>query len=639
MRLGSLLHSLRLQRRPGGQQFPWERPARRDPWSRRTLTWALALLVVIGAIIFVAVRPSASPSGGGGGPAAPAPAAQDQGGLAALGPLVYVFGPTTPQAQIQSTVDTIARDQATNQFGPQRYALLFQPGTYGSAAHPLSFQVGYYTQVAGLGQNPSDVTINGVVDVRNQCRAQGTSGPQRCSALENFWRSLSNLTVHVTGQTGCEAGTDIWAVSQAAPIRQVELTGGRLALTDACTTGPHYASGGFIADSRLADPVTDGAQQQFLVRNTDLSGWSNGLWNQVFAGDPGAPVQSFSVSSGRANGTEPYTTLATNPVTEAEPYLAQTATGYAVLVPPVRTNSSGPSWASGPAPTAIDLQRFFVATPTSGAATINAALAAGQDLIFTPGVYHLNQTIEVTHPHTVVLGLGFPTLIPASGVISMNVANVAGVKLSGLIFDAGPVRSPVLLQVGAPGTKTSGDASDPTLIQDTYFRIGGAEAGQATDSLVVNSPNVILDDIWAWRADHGAGVGWTSNTADTGVAVNGGQVTAYGLFVEHYQKAEVVWRGQDGTDVFFQNEMPYDPPSQAAWTQGAGFEGYPALQIGPGVTSFRGYGLGSYCDFNQGQDIQVTAAFQTPDAPGVQLHDLLTYFLNGSGEIAHVVDN
>ena len=100
-----------------------------------------------------------------------------------------------------------------------------------------------------------------------------------------------------------------------------------------------------------------------------------------------------------------------------------------------------------------------------------------------------------------------------------------------------------------------------------FFRIGGATPGKATTSLVVNSDNVILDDIWAWRADHGNGVGWTANTADTGLIVNGDNVTAYGLFVEHYQKYEVIWNGENGKVIFFQNEMPYDPPSQAAWMQ------------------------------------------------------------------------
>jgi len=47
--------------------------------------------------------------------------------------------------------------------------------------------------------------------------------------------------------------------------------------------------------------------------------------------------------------------------------------------------------------------------------------------------------------------------------------------------------------------------------------------------------------------DHGAGVGWTRNTADTGLEVTGDNVTATGLFVEHYQKNEVIWSGQGRT--------------------------------------------------------------------------------------------
>jgi hypothetical protein len=213
------------------------------------------------------------------------------------------------------------------------------------------------------------------------------------------------------------------------------------------------------------------------------------------------------------------------------------------------------------------------------------------------------------------------------------------VKLSGMIIDAGPRTSPVLLQVGGPLAGRAGDPADPSLVQDVFFRIGGATAGSATDSLVVNSPDVILDDIWAWRADHGAGVGWGSNTADTGLVVNGDDVTAYGLAVEHYQKNEVIWNGQHGEDIFFQNEMPYDPPSQAAWMSGPAADGYPALLITPRVTSFTGYGMGSYCFFNSGVPIQSATAFRVPVTPGVRLHDLLTRFLNASGGIEHVVND
>jgi hypothetical protein len=544
-----------------------------------------------------------------------------------------------PQSQIQATVNSIASQQISNQFGTQRYALLFEPGTYGSAADPLTFQVGYYTEVAGLGGSPGDVTINGTIDVYNQCFPT-TDGSSNCIALDNFWRSMSNLTINISGQTGCQSNTDFWAVSQAAPMRRVSITGGTLSLMDYCSAGPQYASGGFIADSSFSGNVVNGSQQQFLVRNTNLNGWSNGVWNQVFSGDPGAPAQSFSATSGLAGGTAPYTTLATSLVTQEEPFLQTDSAGqYSVFVPALQHNSSGPSWASGPAAgSAIPISKFFIATPGTPVLAIDAALALGKNLILTPGVYDLKAPILVTRPNTIVLGLGFPTLVPQNGTAAMQVLGVPGVKLSGMIFDAGPKNSPVLLQVGGPLAARTGSATDPTLVQDVFFRIGGATAGSATDSLVVNSSDVILDDIWAWRADHGAGVGWTSNTADTGLIVNGNNVTAYGLAVEHFQKNEVIWNGQGGEDIFFQNEMPYDPPSQAAWMSGSA-NGYPAFVISPKVTSFSGYGLGSYCFFNQGVPIESTTAFSVPNSPGVQLNDVFTRFLNGSGSIDHVVND
>ena len=314
---------------------------------------------------------------------------------------------------------------------------------------------------------------------------------------------------------------------------------------------------------------------------------------------------------------------------------------YRVFVPAVRRGSVGPSWTSGAASgRALPVQRFFIAAPGDPVSAINAALARGQNLILTPGVYHLDQSIEVTRPDTVVLGLGFPTLVPANGIVAMQVASVQGVKLSGMIFAAGPLRSPVLLQVGsAPGLGPA-DPADPTLVQDVFFRLGGAAAGRAATSLVIDSSQVILDDIWAWRADHGDGVGWTDNSGDTGLDVQGDDVTAYGLFVEHYEKDEVIWNGRDGTDIFFENEMPYDPPSQAAWRASPVTDGYPAFLITGRAAGFHGYGMASYSFFDRGVPIQATAAFQTAGPPGSELHDLLTVFLStaGSGGIEHVVN-
>jgi hypothetical protein len=275
--------------------------------------------------------------------------------------------------------------------------------------------------------------------------------------------------------------------------------------------------------------------------------------------------------------------------------------------------------------------------------SIHRTLRRGKNLILTPGVYPLERTVEVARPDTVVLGMGFATLIPQQGRVAMNVEGTHGVLLSGLLFDAGADNSPVLLQVGDRNGHNDSQDSDPSALQDVFFRIGGAAAGKATTSLVVNSDNVILDDIWAWRADHGNGVGWTVNTADTGVIVNGDNVTAYGLFVEHYQKFEVKWNGDGGTVIFFQNEMPYDPPSQAAWMEAPGVDGWAVIKVGSEVEQFTGYGLGSYSFFNQGLDIFAAHAFEVPTTlPAGSLHDLLTIFLDpthGKGGILHVVND
>src|SRR6516165_2200211 len=219
--------------------------------------------------------------------------------VAAFGPNVCVFNTTMSQASIQADLDNIASQQVSNQFGSQRFAIFLEPGTYGSATHPLIFQVGYYTSVAGLGLHPGDVVINGSINVYNQCFGSNSN----CIALVNFWRSLSNLTINVTGNkpggNGCSANTDFWAVSQASPIRRVQVNG-LLSLMDYCDGSPDFASGGFITDSVFTGrTVINGSQQQWVTRNSTLDGWSNGVWNQVFCGTNGAPDQNFNVNGGK----------------------------------------------------------------------------------------------------------------------------------------------------------------------------------------------------------------------------------------------------------------------------------------------------------------------------------------------------
>jgi len=490
-----------------------------------------------------------------------------------FGPNVTIFDPSMPIAQIQATVDAIASQQIGNQFGTQRYALLFKPGTYGTANTPLNFQVGYYTTVAGLGLSPNDVIINGSINVYNQCDATN-----RCVALTNFWRSLENLTINVNNPPDCKHG-EFWAVSQAAPMRRVHVDG-LVTLMDYCTA-PSFASGGFIADSDFTGgTVVNGSQQQWITRNSVLDGWTNGVWNQVFSGVTGAPAQCFPAQSACGG---PYTTIAASPITREAPFLYVDNRGqYSVFVPGVQRNTSGTSWAAGPGPgRSIPLDEFFIAQPGDGARPIDEALSRGKNVLLTPGVYQVDRTLRVEREGTIVLGLGIPTLVPRRGNIVMSVDDARGVDIEGVLFDAGVVNSPTLLEVGhrgddhdrgdRDGARKNSNMPNPGVLHDVFFRVGGPHVGKATVSLEVNSDNVVLDDIWAWRADHGVAgsVGWDVNTGATGVVVNGDNVTATGLFVEHYQKYNVIWSGEHGRTIFFQNELPYDPPDQAAWLSGS----------------------------------------------------------------------
>ena len=542
-----------------------------------------------------------------------------------FGPNVKIFDPGMSTGEIKAAMDAIAAQQVSNEFGTERYALLFRPGTYGTAAGPLNVQVGYYTEVAGLGASPEDVVVNGTIDVYNRCLA-----PDNCIALVNFWRSLSNLRIDVAGKGGCQFG-EFWAASQAAPMRRVHVNG-HTTLMDYCSS-PAFASGGFIADSQFDSTVINGSQQQYLVRNSRLAGWSNGVWNQVFAGVAGAPPQSFP--------SPPYTTLDTSPASREKPFLyVDGRNRFHVRVPDARFDSSGTTWADGMTPgRSIPITQFFIAKPTDSVHAINKALSRGRHVLFTPGVYGIDETIRVKRRGTVVLGLGLATLTAEQGVVPMTVDDVPGVVVAGLVFDAGPVNSPVLLRVGSGrGGPGSSDPDVPTTLNDVFFRIGGPHVGKATVSLEVNSDDVILDHIWAWRADHGAGVGWTSNTADTGVVVNGDDVVATGLFAEHYQKYNVVWTGENGKTVMFQNELPYDPPNQAAW-QHDGVLGWAAYKVADSVRTHEAWGLGSYAFFNVDPTIHAARGFEVPVTPGVRLHDVLTLSITNHGTIDHVVND
>jgi hypothetical protein len=526
-----------------------------------------------------------------------------------FGPNVSIFDPSMSASTIQSKVDSIFSQQQSAQFGSGRFALLFKPGTYN-----VNVNVGFYTHVAGLGALPDNVVINGAV----HSSAAWFNG----NATLNFWRAAENLSVTPTG------GKDTWTVSQASPYRRMHVRGG-LDLADGGP--PDWSSGGFISDAKIDGQVSSLTQQQWFSRTSQFGSWTGSNWNMVFVGVAGAPPQSFP--------NPPDTTVASAPVVREKPFLYVDGSGnYQVFVPAIRTNASGTTWGSGaPAGTSIPIGSFYIAKAgTDTAATMNNALASGKHLILTPGMYTMNDTLRVNNANTVVLGLGFPTLVASNGVTLISVADVDGVKVAGLLMDAGSTSSSVLMEVG-PSGGAADHSANPTSLHDVFARIGGAALGKASVTLRVNSNNVIVDHTWLWRADHGNGVGWTSNTAANGLVVNGNNVTIYGLFVEHYQQYNVVWNGQGGRTYFFQNELPYDPPNQASWMNGT-TRGFAAYKVADSVTSHEGWGLASYCFFSTNSSVVADRSFEVPVNANVKFHGLATVAIAGTGTIAHVIN-
>ncbi|MEG3614664.1 adenylyl cyclase [Isoptericola haloaureus] len=600
---------------------------------------ALALGVTVAALLGTA---------GAAGPVAASPPQQVDPYDPDLGPNVTVFDPSTPQAEIEATLDELADQQTDAEMSTDRYSVLFTPGSYGSAEEPLQARVGYYTEVAGLGAAPGDVDVHGAIEVYNRC-LNDIPGSPNCIALVNFWRTLSNLhlTVDGAGQDGCRASANFWAVSQAVSMRRLDVDG-FVSLMDYCTDGPQYASGGFIADSRFDTAPLNGSQQQWLTRNSEMPEWSNAVWNQVFSGVVGAPDDS-------AFPDPPYTTLDTTPVSREKPYLFVDDDGrWNVRVPAAQSGTRGVSWADGTtAGRTVGIEDFFVARPGDSVREINTNLARGKHLLLTPGVYDIAETIEVKRPDTVVLGMGHATLTAVDGAVPMKVADVPGVVVAGVTIDAGETESELLLQVGKADGEHGhrADPANPTTLSDVYFRVGGPHVGSTDTALEVNSDHVLIDHTWVWRGDHGVEgfptggengvngdtVRWNTNIGRTGVRINGDDVTATGLFVEHFQEFNTVWNGERGTTVLYQNELPYDPPTQAHWTRPDGTLGWAGYKVADDVTEHTLHGGGVYV-FNQNNPEIVTEnGFEVPETPGVTLHHVMTVNLS-AGTINHVVN-
>ncbi|RYZ95785.1 MAG: coagulation factor 5/8 type domain-containing protein [Moraxellaceae bacterium] len=485
--------------------------------------------------------------------------------------------------------------------------MLFKPGVY-----DIDIPVGFFTHIMGLGAFPDQVRIS---SVRSEAVLPNNN------ATQNFWRGLENFSVS-------PAGGMRWGVSQAVPFRRMHVIDNNITLT----TNYGWGSGGWIADSIIDKDVSAWAQQQWIARNSQWGSWSGALWNMVFVGIP----------NNLPGGTWPTTAntfINTTPIVREKPFLYLNGNNYEVFVPSLRVNSTGVSWANNQqAGTSIPLSQFYVArSDVDNAASINAALNAGKHLLLTPGIYPLSEAIRVTRADTIVLGIGFATLRPTNGNAVLTVDDVDGVKIAHLMVDADIKNSPVLVQIGGTNSNAS-HASNPTSLSDVFIRVGGNGAGKATVAMEINSNDVIVDHTWLWRADHGDGAGWYSNPSRNGLIVNGDNVTAYGLFVEHFQEYQTLWNGNNGRTYFYQSEIPYDPPTQPEYTSGPGVNGWASYKVADNVTNHEAWGLGVYAVFFQ-PNVYLSRAIEVPNTPGVKFHHMVTVNLTKDGGIQNVINN
>jgi len=552
--------------------------------------------------------------------------------LDSFGDNVWFFAPEDDPEAVQKELDTLWGRQETNQFGDVRYSVYFLSGEYDERIQP---KVGFYTQVAGLGAMPDDVSLYTV-----GCDARWLGDNNNHNATCNFWRGVENLSArsYVT-----------WAVSQATFMRRAHLE-----KTMYLHDSNGWASGGFLSNSKVELAVNSGSQQQWLSRNCDWGTWIGENWNMVFAG----------IEEGKSpEGTWPEHAYTDVPVVEEireKPFLAyDEEKGFGVYAPSARTDAVGVDWAPGEF---VPMEDFYIAKPFEDTAeTINTALRSGKHLFLTPGIYQLTEPIRIEREGTIVLGTGLATLRSMEGNACMEVAGDAKVTLAGILFDAGPKETEYLLAVGTGADTMDTDAAEAgaikadtaeadaaegsenakTLLADLFFRVGGAK-GYATNvkcCVKLCQDGIIGDNFWVWRADHGAGVGWNNNRAANGILVSGDDVTIYALLVEHFQEYQTIWEGENGKIIFYQCEIPYDVPDQESWRSHEGaVNGFASIKIADTVRRHEAWGLGIYL-YNRDAEVELRSAMEVPDgAEDIRIHNICTVMITGNPGMSHIIN-
>jgi len=495
------------------------------------------------------------------------------------------------------------------EFSDSRYAVFLKPGF-----HDCKFEVGFYTTLLGIGRYPKDTMVR-------QIESADSCG----DALDNFWRGIENFS------TGDGNATVEWHVSQAAPMRRLHVNG-------TMRLGDGWSSGGYMSNCDIEGRINAGSQQQWFSRNNNMRGWSWGAWSFVHLGSTGAPAnRCFEQSWGYM---PVHTNIKETPVIAEKPYIVLQSNGdkYTLVVPDYERNKVGFNW-HGPEKE-IPFERVYVANENDTAAKISGKLRDEVDyVVLQPGHYYLDEPIKIEKDFQVILGIGMVTLISTHGNSCVEVGDVKGVRVAGIIMEPGSnTPGNHLLRWGK--RKSFGDQRSPGVMSDVFARVGGrnnstAEERQIHTMVRIDQSHVIVDHSWLWRADHDVAglVRNRRNHVAHGLEVNGNHVKTYGLFVEHTLGNLLQWNGEDGAVYMYQSELPYDV-TQANYAD----RGYHSYHVDQRVRRHQSYGAGVYTYFRD-HDVLMDMGLKTPWGIEIKFTNAFIKQLNGFGGIKHILND
>ena len=508
---------------------------------------------------------------------------------------------------------------------PAHRAILFHAGDYTATdlSYPPLRDVSPRTLVVGYYQSAMGLSPTGAADVKVLAVQVETGKPPDPCALDNFWRSISNITVeqHLN-----------WFVSQASPFRQMKVKG-ETNLTKG-VDGGCYASGGYGANSILKTVNMKG-NQQWLLRNCNFETWTGDMWNNVALGcmgtvQPGAkPCLTATITTNTLPGGVP-------------PFLAYKKDAYGIVIPKFYSSQVPQGQISiSDTETFLSLRagEVYVATEANfDHAALSNAVNAGLSVLFTPGTYRVN--LQITHSDVVVIGIGQPIL---QGAPAIRIS-APGVTLSGLLMES------VAVPAADPGAilivDSHGQASpeSPCRLIDIWVRHGAKTLADSRalpalqDLVAIRQSYTYVDNMWAWRQDHttdrsggvGRGVAIAQHAIHVYAEARG--VTCVGVQAEHSLKSPVLWEGPDGTLIFLQVELPYEMSKDTLT---------PGLVVD--AENFTGRNLGVYIytpkqwkckDCNVRCGVQVTEKAHNP-----KIHNVITVQLNTKGGMNSVIGN